>query len=291
MNHSSKNQSDIALPVCVVLAGGLARRMGGGAKGLLPLGGKPILDHIITRLKPQCARIVLNVNGPTEEFERFGLPIIADTIPDHAGPLAGILAALDWMAETHPDSTTLLSVATDTPFVPDDLVAKLDAARSEAGTALACAFSNGRIHPPFSLWPVRVRDALRTALLQDKERKMETVMTRFGYAVARWDTQPIDPFFNINTPEDLLAAEAMQGPPRQILDLKGLKCPLPALRTAKALTRLEVGAELEIICTDPMAQIDIPHLVQTEGHKLVSQKLEAECCIFVIRKGQDTVSR
>jgi molybdopterin-guanine dinucleotide biosynthesis protein A len=291
MNHSSKNQPDNALPVCVVLAGGLARRMGGGAKGLLPLGGKPILDHMIARLKPQCARIVLNVNGPTEEFERFGLPIIADTIPDHAGPLAGILAALDWMAETHPMSTTLLSVATDTPFVPDDLVAKLETARSEAGTALACACSNGRIHPPFSLWPVRVRDALRTALLQDKARKMETVMTRLGYSVARWDTQPIDPFFNINTPEDLLTAEAMQSPPRLLLDLKGLKCPLPALRTAKALARIEDGAELEIICTDPMAQIDIPHLVQTEGHKLVSQRLEAESCIFVIRKGQDTVSR
>jgi molybdopterin-guanine dinucleotide biosynthesis protein A len=296
MSHTAKDThktSDRRSPIGVVLAGGLARRMGGGDKALLSIGGQTILDHIIERLSGQCERLILNVNGPSDRFTGFGLPIIADTIPDHAGPLAGILAALDWIAETHPACPTLLSVAGDTPFLPKDLVVRLELARNAAQTPLACAKSGGQMHPPFSLWPVSLRFVLREALVSEQIRKMETVMTRQGCATAIWDTDPLDPFFNINQPEDVAMAEALYsklqpdqpGEETLTLDLKGLKCPLPALRTAKALARLKSGAEMMVVCTDPMAQIDIPHLVQSEGHTLLSQRLEAERCVFVIRKG------
>ena len=193
----------------MLLAGGLALRMGGGDKSLQKIGHKPILEHVITRFAPQCARLVLNVNGTPERFAHYGLPVIADSIAGHAGPLAGILAVLDWVADNHPACTTIASVATDSPFLPTDLVMRLQAARKATQTPLACAQSGGRIHPPFALWPVSLRATLRQAMLQEDLRKMDTVMTRLGCAYAEWGTAPYDPFFNINHPDDRDKAEAI----------------------------------------------------------------------------------
>src|ERR1700730_11950641 len=135
------------LPVAVVLAGGLARRMGGGDKPLLMLAGRPLLDHALDRVRPQSHAMVLNANGDPTRFAPWGLPVVADTLPDFPGPLAGILAAMRWTTALHPATEYLLSVPGDTPFLPQDLGARLAAARLEAGTPIACAASEGRVHP------------------------------------------------------------------------------------------------------------------------------------------------
>jgi molybdopterin-guanine dinucleotide biosynthesis protein A len=134
--------------------------------------------------------------------------VVADSIPDYAGPLAGILAALDWLAEHRPGLPWLVSVAGDGPFLPPDLVARLHQAREVAGTPLACAASGGQAHPPIGLWPVALRDDLRAALLAG-ERKIDRWTARHGCAMAEWPAEPVDPFFNANAPEDLAEAEAI----------------------------------------------------------------------------------
>lgn len=194
--------------LAVVLAGGLARRMGGGDKPLRPLGGRPLLAHVLDRVAPQVAAVILNANGDPARFAGFGLPVVADPLPDHPGPLAGILAGLDWAAAHRPDLPTLLSVPGDGPFLPADLVARLDAARQAAGVPLACAASGGWTHPPIGLWPVALRGELRAALLAG-ERKIDRWTARFGCAVAEWPAAPRDPFFNANAPEDLARAEGL----------------------------------------------------------------------------------
>jgi molybdenum cofactor guanylyltransferase len=193
----------------VLLAGGLARRMGGGDKPLRTIGGRPILDRVIERLKPQCSMLVLNANGDPARFAGTGLPVVADTVPDFAGPLAGILAALDWTARHHPGMSFVVSVAADTPFLPHDLVSRLHAAREAAGTPLACAESGGQAHPVNALWAVALRDDLRHALVEEDLRKIDRWTARHGVAHAGWATEPFDPFFNANRPEDLAEAERL----------------------------------------------------------------------------------
>ena len=195
----------------VILAGGLARRMGGGDKPLRALGGRPLLAHVAERLRPQVAALVVNANGNPARFAAFGLPVVADGVPDHPGPLAGILAALDHAAAAHPGLDWVASVPGDSPFIPTDLVARLHAARQAAGVPLACARSGGWSHPPIGLWPVALRAELRTALLAG-ERKIDRWTARFGCAAAEWDGGPPDPFFNANTPDELAEAEAMLRP-------------------------------------------------------------------------------
>ena len=195
-------------PLGLVLAGGLARRMGGGDKPLRPLAGRPLLAHVIARIAPQVDGLVLNANGDAARFAAFTLPIVPDPLPDHPGPLAGILAGLDWAAEHRPEVTTILSVPGDSPFLPEDLAARLEAARAAAGTPMACAASGGWTHPPIGLWPVALRGELRAALLAG-ERKIDRWTARFGCASAAWPDQPRDPFFNANTPEELAEAEAL----------------------------------------------------------------------------------
>jgi molybdopterin-guanine dinucleotide biosynthesis protein A len=190
----------------LVLAGGLSRRMGGGDKPLLRLAGRPILSHVVERLQPQCDFLLLNANGDASRFAAQGLPVVADTIPDFAGPLAGILAGLDWLAENSPGTAWLVSVAADTPFIPADLVARLHRVRAESETPLASAASAGRQHHAIGLWPVSLRDDLRAALLSG-ERRLGAFIAGCGVAVAEWPAEPFDPFFNINTPEDLVLAE------------------------------------------------------------------------------------
>jgi molybdopterin-guanine dinucleotide biosynthesis protein A len=192
----------------LILAGGLARRMGGGDKALKPVAGRPILAHVVGRLRGQCDALLLNANGDPARFAGFGLPVVPDTIPDFAGPLAGILAGLDWIAMHRPQTDWLLSVAADTPFIPDDLATRLHQARIAAGSLLACAASGGRQHHAIGLWPVSLREDLGRALAAG-ERRLGRWTQGHGVAVAEWPAKPADPFFNINTPEDLAEGERL----------------------------------------------------------------------------------
>jgi molybdopterin-guanine dinucleotide biosynthesis protein A len=195
--------------VGVLLAGGLARRMGGGDKPLRVIGGKPLLVHVIDRLGSQCEALMLNANGEPDRFFAYGLPVVADSVEGFAGPLAGVLAGLDWAARHHKGVPWLVSVATDTPFLPRDLVARLHAARRARNADLACAASGGRTHPVIGLWPVDLREELRQALVEEGVRKIDLFTARHKLAVAEWPVEPYDPFFNANAPQDLAEAESM----------------------------------------------------------------------------------
>ncbi len=191
----------------LVLAGGLARRMGGGDKARLRIGGATILQRVLARIRPQCDRVIINANGDPARFADTGLPVVADSIPDFAGPLAGILAGLDWAAAHVRNCEWLLSVPGDCPFLPKNLVARLHEARRAAGTPLACARSAEWRHPVIAIWPVDLREDLRRALLDDGVRKIEIWTPRHGVAIADWPAEPVDPFFNVNTPDDAARAE------------------------------------------------------------------------------------
>jgi molybdopterin-guanine dinucleotide biosynthesis protein A len=193
----------------VLLAGGLARRMGGGDKPLRTIGGRTILARAIERLAPQCEALVLNANGDPARFAETGLPVVADSVEGFAGPLAGVLAGLDWAAQNRPDIAYVATLAADTPFVPRDFVSRLHAARAAAGTPLACAETDGRTHPTNALWRVDLREDLRHALVVEDMRKIDRWTARHGVALAAWPTTPLDPFFNANTPEDVAEAERL----------------------------------------------------------------------------------
>ena len=192
----------------VVLAGGQSRRMGGGDKCLRPLARRPILDHILERARPQVTMLAINANGDAGRFARFGLPIVPDAIADFAGPLAGISAGLDWAAAQDADCSHLASFASDAPFLPRDLVARLLQALADGEHDLACAASSGRAHPVFGLWPLRLRHDLREAVLGGV-RKVDAWTGRYRLATVDFAAQPLDPFFNTNRPEDLLEAERL----------------------------------------------------------------------------------
>lgn len=192
----------------VLLAGGQSQRMGGGDKCLRLLGGKPILAHVIERAKPQVDALVLNANGDPARFAPFGLPVIADDITGFAGPLAGVLAGLDWAARELPEAELVASFATDTPFLPRDLVSRLAVALEEGGFDLACAQSNGQVHPVFGLWPVSLREDLRAAL-KGGLRKVDRWSARFKLVEVAFLAEPVDPFFNANRPDDLAEAERL----------------------------------------------------------------------------------
>jgi molybdopterin-guanine dinucleotide biosynthesis protein A len=202
--------------VGVLLAGGQSRRMGGGDKALRLLGGIPLLERVIERLRPQVETLVLNANGDPSRFARFGLPVVADSVPGFAGPLAGVLAGLDWTASHRPGCPYLVSVATDAPFLPADLVERLAKGLDEARADLACAASGGRAHPVFGLWPVRLREDLRHAVLDEGIRKVDQWTARHRLATVPFGDDSVDPFFNANRPEDFDAAAAMlQGIPAE----------------------------------------------------------------------------
>jgi molybdopterin-guanine dinucleotide biosynthesis protein A len=196
-------------PLGLVLAGGLARRMGGGDKARIRIGGATILERVLARFGPQCAGVILNANGDPARFADSGLTVVPDSVPDFAGPLAGILAGLDWAAAHRPEIADVASVPGDCPFLPNDLVTRLSAARAAAGTPLACARSGDWRHPVVGLWPVRLREDLRHALVVEDLHKIEIWTGRHGIAVVDWPVLPIDPFFNVNTPEDAATAERM----------------------------------------------------------------------------------
>jgi molybdenum cofactor guanylyltransferase len=192
--------------VGLLLAGGRSRRMGGGDKALRLLGGISLLERVIERLRPQVDALVLNANGDPARFAKSGLPVVADSIPDFAGPLAGVLGGLDWTASHRPDCPFIVSVPTDAPFFPANLVARLTAELEAARADLACAASGGRAHPVFGIWPVRLREDLRQAVLEDGIRKVDEWTARHHLVTVPFSDRPIDPFFNANRPEDLKTA-------------------------------------------------------------------------------------
>jgi molybdopterin-guanine dinucleotide biosynthesis protein A len=193
----------------ILLAGGLARRMGGGDKPMRRIGGRTILDRVIARLKPQCCELILNANGDPARFADFGLPVIPDTVENFPGPLAGILAGLDWAAVHHPGATHVLSAAADCPFLPRDLVARLESARAEQDAQLAVAASGGQSHPVIGLWSVALRDELRHALVVEDVRKIDRWTARYKLATMSWPATPLDPFFNANTMDDIAEADRL----------------------------------------------------------------------------------
>ncbi|WP_281953864.1 molybdenum cofactor guanylyltransferase MobA [Pseudophaeobacter arcticus] len=206
-------------PLGVILAGGLATRMGGGDKGLLQIGGQSLLARVRDRLEPQVAALALNANGDAARFADLGLPVVADSIDGFAGPLAGVLAGLDWAAGQGADA--IVTAAADTPFFPTDLVARLVAASKGQEHPLVLATtprtgeelkSGGRSkvnrHPTFGLWPVALRDDLRAAL-KDGLRKVVLWTDQHGGREALFEATPFDPFFNVNTPADLTRAQEL----------------------------------------------------------------------------------
>jgi molybdenum cofactor guanylyltransferase len=193
----------------VLLAGGLARRMGGGDKPMRQIGGRTILARVIARLAPQCDGLILNANGDPARFASFGLPVVADGVEDFPGPLAGILAALDWAAANRPEIAFVVSAAGDCPFLPRDLVARLDRARAEADAELAVAASDNQSHPVIGLWKVALREQLRHALVVEDVRKIDRWTARYPLATVTWPATPLDPFFNANTMDDLAEAERL----------------------------------------------------------------------------------
>ena len=205
----------MSLPA-VILAGGLSSRMGGGDKVLLELNGQPLLAHVIARLAAQAGPLAINANGDPTRFTGFGLPVLADSVPDFPGPLAGILAAMDWAAGL--DASAVLTVAGDTPFPPEDLATKLQAAAGPQGLALAAdrdadrdSAGETRLHPTFGLWPTGLRGDLRAALAEGLRRPRQWA-ARHQAGIALFDGA--DPFFNINTPDDLArAATAISATP------------------------------------------------------------------------------
>jgi molybdenum cofactor guanylyltransferase len=192
----------------VILAGGLASRMGGGDKGLKTVGGLSILSRVINRIGPQVGRLVINANGDPARLASFGLPVIADDLPDWPGPLAGVLATLDHAARQD-GCKAVLSVAADCPFLPRDLAARLQATMTSAGARVAVAHSGGFAQPTIALWDVALRHDLRKALVDENLRKIDRFTARYPGALAKWPVEPFDPFFNANAPEDLALAEAI----------------------------------------------------------------------------------
>ncbi len=183
--------------------------MGGGDKCLRLLGGETILARIAARLRPQVRRLALNANGDPVRFAAHGLPVVADSVEGFAGPLAGVLAGLDWAVANAPDCPWVASVPTDAPFLPADLVARLLRAVEREDADLGCAASGGQSHPVFGLWPVRLRDDLRHALAVEEIRKVDVWTARNRLVTVEFPVGRADPFFNTNRPEDLAEAERL----------------------------------------------------------------------------------
>jgi molybdopterin-guanine dinucleotide biosynthesis protein A len=193
----------------VILAGGRARRLGGVDKALIAVGGEPILARLAQRLSSQCAGLALNANGDPQRFAGFGLAVVADDIAGFPGPLAGVLAGMDYVAANFAAIPSIVTVPADTPFIPRDLVARLRETRERAGADIAVARSDERDHHTIALWPVSLRGPLRRALVEEELRKVATFIGRFKHIAVEWPIAPYDPFFNVNRPEDVERAEAM----------------------------------------------------------------------------------
>jgi molybdopterin-guanine dinucleotide biosynthesis protein A len=192
----------------VLLAGGLSRRMGGGDKCLRMLAGQTILSRIVAVIRPQVEVLILNANGDPRRFSNFKLPVVADTVKGNVGPLAGVLAGMEWAESNHPECKWLATVPTDAPFLPPDLISQMQQAILAEGSDMACAASGGRNHPVCGLWPIRLRGALREAMIVDEIRKVNRWTGHYSLSVIDFPSKRFDPFFNTNRPEDLAQAES-----------------------------------------------------------------------------------
>ena len=195
--------------VGILLAGGKSRRMGGGDKCLLQLGGKTILQHAIDRATPQVSNLILNINGDPDRFSHYNLNVVSDGIGNFAGPLAGVLTGMHWVMENQPECKWIVTFPTDTPFFPMDLVSKLYGAVSDNKAELACAASGDRHHPVFGVWPVNLFAALKVAMIDNGVRKIDDWTSGYNLKAVKFEFTKIDPFFNINRPEDLQYAETL----------------------------------------------------------------------------------
>ena len=193
--------------VGVILAGGLARRMGGGDKSMLQLGGRRILDYVIESAQNQLQTVIINANGDPQRFAEFNLPVQADIVPDFAGPLAGVVSAMAWVKQNQPSITHIITLAADTPFFPADYVTRMLELMQLKGQRLACASYQGRTQPVFGLWPVDLFDDLYKALVEDDIRKVDRFTAPYGVADVAFDELTHNPFFNVNKPEDIAIGE------------------------------------------------------------------------------------
>ncbi len=193
----------------IILAGGQARRLGGVDKALIAVGGEPILTRLARRLGDQCVGLALNANGDPARFAEFGLVVVADDISGFAGPLAGVLAGMEYVAANFGPIADIVTVPADTPFIPRDLVARLSEARAAASADIAVARSGERDHHAIALWPVALRGELRRALVEEELRKVAAFIERFEHVAVEWPTEPYDPFFNVNRPEDVERGEVV----------------------------------------------------------------------------------
>ncbi len=188
----------------LILAGGLSRRMGGGDKALIEVEGQSLLDRTIERLSPQVGPMILNANGDPTRFAEFTLPVVPDVIEGYAGPLVGILTGLEWLRDHSLGVEWMVSVAADTPLFPLDLVERLHRAAMEEQADIAIACTGSRTHPVFALWPTRLAAELRAAVVAEGIRKIEAWTDRYKVARVDWPAKPVDPFFNVNAPEDVV---------------------------------------------------------------------------------------
>ena len=212
----SDNARWAPMTVGCVLAGGLSRRMGGGDKALREIGGATMLGRVVERIAPQVGQVVINANGDPARFADFGRPVVADTVPGYVGPLAGILAGMRWAQANAPAARWIVTVATDTPFFPENLVARLVGAAGHIETMIALAKSGDRVHPVFCLWPFVLADDLEAAIRNEDLRKVLVWVHRHPNVEVIFrgpviDGIEIDPFFNVNTPEDAEVAEVLAG--------------------------------------------------------------------------------
>lgn len=198
--------------VGVILAGGQSRRMGGGDKCLLYLHEKTLVQHTLDRAKPQVNTLLLNCNGEEARFNFVGLPIVKDIFEGWRGPLAGIHASLNWMAENHPSSKWLASFAADTPFFPEDLVARLLEHAEKNGCEVVVATHKNEMQPLFALWNISLLHKLEGHLQNNGNPKMQAWIKSQEYICVEFEKVYQDPFFNINTPADYDAAEYMIRP-------------------------------------------------------------------------------
>jgi molybdenum cofactor guanylyltransferase len=191
----------------VLLAGGLARRMGGGDKCLKILGGKTLLSYAIDAATPQVSQLILNANGDSSRFVEFKLPVVPDVVDGAQGPLAGVLTGMEWASRNVTNCEWVVTFPTDAPFFPNDLVERMLEKVHNKNADMACARSNERTHPVFALWPIKLAGDLRRAMLEENLRKIDKWTEKFNVINVNWSTDIIDPFFNINCAEDLEQAK------------------------------------------------------------------------------------
>jgi molybdenum cofactor guanylyltransferase len=264
----------------VILAGGEASRLGGRAKGLEVIGGKTIMERVASVLPSDDSPSFMSLSARNQDLvlppQFAGRERIIDNGEGPAVALARILERVFKDATV----THLVTAPWDCPFLPENLVIQLYD-KSMVGQTSMIAASAGRGHPVVALWRREETRPLQS-LIQQGERKLQALVRTVNAAVEIWPDQPFDPFFNVNTAEDLTLAKAFAD--RRMLDLSGLKCPLPVLRSRKAMRSIAPGAMLDVIATDAMSAIDIPHFVREDGHKLIGQLRMENAIRFLIQR-------